>query len=86
MTPEPPSVQTVDLPLGTRRQTLRLTLTRDESGAPQSLVLASGFGGGDTNEPFIRPGWYDAPLALPADILPELREALRELEPEVVGP
>lgn len=74
------TVRTVDVKLGPGRETLRVTLTTGEDGEPESLVLASGFGGGDTAEPFLRPGWGSSPLALPASVLPRLREALDALE------
>lgn len=79
--PETRTVQSVDLPLGAGRRTLRATLTRDGDGEPESLVLALGFGGAETGDPFLRPGWAEAPLVLPASVLPELRDALEALDP-----
>lgn len=82
MKAETRTVRTVDLKLGPGRETLRVTLTRGEDGRPEALVLASGFGGADTEEPFLRPGWGSSPLTLPASILPDLRKALDALEAE----
>lgn len=78
-TPETRTVQSIDLPLGPGRRTLRATLTTDEDGEAQSLVLAVGFGGAGGPDPFLRPPWLGAPLVLPASVLPELREALEVL-------
>ena len=76
MTVETRAVQTLDLPLGPGRQTLRLILHRTEDGKPEALSLALGFGGGGTGEPFDRPSWADRLLTLPADALEPLRDAL----------
>ena len=80
MTVKTRAVQTLDLPLGPGRQTLRLILHRTEDGKPEALSLAFGFGGGDTGEPFDRPSWADRLLTLPADAIEPLREALGALD------
>ena len=72
------TVQTMDLPLGPGRQTLRLILHHDEHGTPEALTLAVGFGGCDGTT-FSRPGWGDPLLTLPADVLPRLVDALDSL-------
>jgi hypothetical protein len=69
----------VDLPLGPGRRTLRLLLTYDQAGAPDTLMILDGFGGAHTDTPFHRPGWVDGPLQLPASVLPELVRALEQL-------
>lgn len=73
MIPEDRQLRTLDLPMGEGRATLRLALMRDESGAPEALVLSCGFGVGDG---FHRHAWNDLPIRLPGSILPELRRAL----------
>ena len=79
LTVETHTVETLDLPLGPGRQTLRLILHRDGAGQPEALSLALGFGGGDTGEPFDRPAWADRLLTLPADAIEPLRDALTVL-------
>ena len=83
MTVETRAVQTLDLPLGPGRQTLRLILHRTEDGDPEALSLALGFGGGGTGEPFDRPAWGQPLLQLPADAMEPLRDALSALLEEV---
>lgn len=78
--PSTRTVRSVDLALGAGRQTLRITLTYTEHGQPESVVLAAGFGGADTGDPFLRPGYLADPLVLPATVLPELLAALEALE------
>jgi hypothetical protein len=80
MKPETRSVRTLDVSLGPGRRTLRLALTRDQNGEPEALILSSGFGGGSTGDPFLRPAWGEGPIQLPASVLPALGEALRALE------
>lgn len=81
-TPTDRTVRSVDLSLGPGRQTLRVTLTLDQHGQPESVVLAAGFGGADSGDPFLRPAYLAEPLVLPASVLPELRQALDALEEE----
>lgn len=78
-TPTTRMVRSIDLPLGPGRQTLRVTLTLDEHGEPEGVVLAAGFGGAGTGDPFLRPGYCSDPLVLPASVLPELCRALDAL-------
>ena len=78
-TPATRTVRSMDITLGPGRQTLRLTLTLDAEGAPDGLVLAAGFGGAETGDPFLRPSYCSDPLVLPASVLPELRQALDAL-------
>jgi hypothetical protein len=84
MTPVDPTTRTVrsvDVPLGPGRQTLRVTLTLDEHGEPETLILASGFVTDTEDGPsFLRPSWHDAPLRLPASALGALRDALEALD------
>lgn len=80
------TVRTVDVKLGPGRETLRVTLTTGEDGKPEALVLASGFGGANSNSPFLRPDWGSSPLTLPASVLPLLREALDALEERNLNP
>ena len=79
MNVETKAVQTLDLPLGPGRQTLRLILARDETGEPEALSFALGFGGAGTGEPFDRPAWADRLLTLPPDAIEPLRDALGAL-------
>lgn len=72
------TLETVDLPIGPGRPTVRLTLTRDEEGGPVELGVAVGHGGGDGPDPF-RP---DRGVAVPGGVLPRLREALDALAAE----
>lgn len=81
-TPTTRTVRSVDLPLGPGRQTLRVTLTMDANGEPEGVVMAAGFGGANTGDPFLRPGYCSDPLVLPASIIGELRAALEALEVE----
>jgi hypothetical protein len=83
VTPAPTErrLRTVDVDLGAGRQTLRCTLALDGEGKPETLVLASGFMAETVDGPsFLRPSWHDAPLTLPASILPDLRAALEALD------
>ncbi len=73
------TVRSIDVPIGSGRQTLRISATFAEDGTPEALILALGFGGVG-GEPFNRPGWCDLPLSLPADAIPQLRAALEALE------
>lgn len=73
------TVRSVDIALGPGRTTLRCTLTLDDQAEPEALILAAGFGGADTGDPFLRPSWGEGPIRLPASILPELVVALRAL-------
>lgn len=85
MTPVDPTTRTIrsiDIALGPGRQTMRCTLTLDEDGKAEALILASGFGGAETGDPFLRPSWGEGPIRLPASVLPELRQALEALERE----
>lgn len=68
------SVRSLDLPLGGNR-TLRVTRGSGTNG--ETLVLAEGVGSGSG---FHRPGWYGAPLVLPAAAIAGLRDALDRLE------
>lgn len=79
MKAETRTVQTVDIPLGAGRRTLRLALTRGEDGELGALVLSAGFGGAETGDPFLRPSWGEGPIRLPAEVMPELRAALDAL-------
>lgn len=72
--PQTHTATSIDVELGPGRRTLRVTLEGD------ALILAEGFGGGTSPEPFHRPGWSAGPIRLPADALPELREAFEKLE------
>lgn len=85
MTVETQTVQTLDIPLGPGRQTLRLILHRDAGGGPEALSLALGFGGAGSGDPFDRPSWADRPLTVPADAMEPLRDALTALLEEVDG-
>lgn len=76
MKTETRTVHSLDVPIGPGRQTLRVSVSRREDGEPESLVLATGFGGGES---FLRPGWESLPLRLPASIVPELRRVLDAL-------
>jgi hypothetical protein len=66
-------LRTIDVPLGPGRSTIRVALIEDADGQPETLVLSVGFGEGVAYE---RPPWGDRPLALPAEIMPQLRDAL----------
>jgi hypothetical protein len=80
-TPETHTVRSVDLPLGAGRSTLRVSVM-DGPGGDRVVTLAPGFGGGDSDDPFLRPDWLGLPLQLPASIIPALRDALAALESE----
>lgn len=71
------SRRSVEIPLGPGRRTLRVTLTTDERGEREALVLASGFGTGDG---FRRPYWAGQPLSIGAHTLFALRAALASLD------
>lgn len=71
------SAEIIDLPLGAGT-TFRVSLTRNENGEPERLVLVCGFGGGE--EPFTRNGWGPDPLSLPGQMLPQIIEALTKLQ------
>ena len=73
------TVETVDIALGPGRTTLRVSLSRSPAGEPDTLVLAAGFGGAETGDPFLSPEWCGQPLTLPASVLPELRAVLERL-------
>ena len=77
--PETRTVRTLDLPLGPGRQTLRLALVGPGNEEEAALVISVGFGGSDGSE-FLRPPWADLPIRLPAEIIPEFRKALAQLE------
>lgn len=72
------TLDTLDLPLGPGRPTVRLTLTRDEDGEAVELGIAVGHGGGKSPDPF-RP---DRGVAVPGAVLPRLRSALDALDVE----
>lgn len=78
-TPTTRTVRSVDVPLGPGRQTLRITLARDQNGEPETLIFACGFGGGGTGEGFHRPHWCGTPLQLPGATLETVRDALDAL-------
>ncbi len=66
------TIRSVDIDLGGNR-TLRVTVSHDQAGVAESLVLADGFG---RAAEFMRPGWHGAPLVLPAAAIQKLRDAL----------
>lgn len=80
-TPTTRRVRSVDVPLQGNR-TLRVSLAEATDDVPTTLVLASGFGGGGSGEPFTRPHWAGSPLQLSGDALGPLREALAALAGE----
>lgn len=72
---------TADLPLGPGLRTLRVCLVTGEAGTTgATLELSVGYGGGDSGDPFTRPGWADRPLSVPSEIIPELRRTLGAME------
>lgn len=75
-------VRTYDLPLGPGRMTLRMARVEAGHDEPATLVLSCGFGGSDGTE-FRRPPWETLPLRVPAEIIPELIEALQQLQEEI---
>lgn len=79
MTVRTATVRTLDVPLGSGRQTLRLILHLDGDGEPEALSLALGFGGGDTGDSFSRAAWGEPLLQLPPDAIEPLRDALERL-------
>jgi len=54
--PATQTLRTIDLPMGEGRANLRIALTRDEAGNPETLLLAAGFGAGFGGRGH-RPGW-----------------------------
>lgn len=76
MDPVTSLVKSIDVPLGSSRQTLRV------SAMDGVVVLAVGFGGAQTGDPFLRPHWGEGPITVPARIVPQLRDALNALQCE----
>ena len=72
-------VRSIDVPLGPGRMTLRVSYVTGDARGEASIVLACGFGGGATGDPFTRPDWQGSPLHLPASAAAGLIAALPEL-------